>query len=184
MSRINDNQLGIINWEDFEKATKSILQSTGAQIDKFKVNGKKKFLSEDGEYEIDASVEFTMLGGARFFVLVECRAKKAGNKIKRDEVLAFHSKIHSLKAQKGIFFTTSGYQRGAVEYAKKHSIALIQVVDGKSTYITKGMDNVPPPKWLNLPEYAGWLVDLSGNNLSYSLVRSEIGEELLTPQIT
>jgi len=137
MSRINDNQLGVIDWEDFEEATKSILQSAGVQIEKFTINGKKKFLSEDGEYEIDASVEFTMLGGASFFVLVECRAKKAGNRVERDEVLAFHSKILSLKAQKGIFFTTSGYQRGAVEYAKKHAIALVQVVDGKSTYITR-----------------------------------------------
>lgn len=179
MNRIDENQLGVIGWKDFEKAAKSILQSAGAQVEKFKVNGKKKFLSEDGEYEIDASVEFTMLGGARFFVLVECRAKKAGNRVERDEVLTFHSKIQVLKAQKGIFFTTSGYQKGAVEYAKKHAIALVQVVDGKSTYITKGVDNVPPPKWLNLSEYAGWLVDLSENdNISYSLIRPEINKNL------
>gem|GEM_PF-5010506 len=43
------------------------------------------------------------------------------------------------------------------------------------------MDNVPPPKWLNLPEYAGWLVGLNGDNLSYAIVRNEIGEELFKP---
>lgn len=181
MDRIDNNQLGIIDWQDFERAVKVILKSSGAIVKKFKVNGKKKFISDDGEYEIDASVEFTILGGAKFFVLVECRAKKAGNRVEREEVLAFHSKMMSLKAQKGIFFTTSGYQKGAIEYARKHSIALVQVVDGKSIYITKGAsaDNVPPPKWLKLPEYAGWLVDLSEkDNISYSLVRPEINKNL------
>lgn len=174
---MDNNQLGVIDWEDFERAVRVILKSAGATIERFKVNGKKKFLSNDGEYEIDASVEFTMLGGAKFFVLVECRAKKPGNRVEREEVLAFHAKVMSLKAQKGIFFTTSGYQKGAIKYAKKHSIALIQVVDGKSIYITKGAgaDDVPPPKWLKLPEYAGWLVGLSKkDSISYSLVRPEV----------
>jgi len=172
MNRVNNNQLGVIDWEDFERAVKEILKLAGAAIEKFKVNGKKKFLSDDGEYEIDASVEFTILGGAKFFVLVECRAKKSGNRVKRDEVLAFHTKMMSLKAQKG-----------AIKYAKKHSIALVQVADGQSLYITKevGVDNAPPPKWVKLPEYAGWLVDLSGDSLSYSLVRKEIGKKLLLP---
>lgn len=180
MSRIEDSQLGVINWEDFERAVKVILGTAGAKIENFKVNGKKKFQSDDGEYEIDGSVEFTMLGGARFLVLIECKSKKTGNGVKRDEVLAFHSKIESLKAQKGIFFTTSTFQKGAIEYAKKQSIALVQVVKGETTYITKGAENVSPPPWLNLPEYAGWLVSLGENSLTYSLVRPEIGSELLT----
>lgn len=181
MNRIDNNQLGILNWEDFEKAVKAILKSAGAIVEKFKVNGKKKFISDDGEYEIDASVEFIILGGAKFFALVECRAKKTGNRVEREEVLAFHSKMMSLRAQKGIFFTTSSYQIGAIEYAKKHSIALVQVVDGKSIYITKGAgtDNVLPPKWLKLPEYAGWLIDLGvKDSISYSLARPEINKNL------
>ena len=181
MSRIDNNQLGVIDWKDFEKAVKVILESAGVVVEKFKVNGKKKYLSDDGEYEIDASIEFAILGGAKFFVLVECRAKKPGNRVERDEVLAFHSKMTSLNAQKGIFFTTSGYQRGAIKYAKKHSIALVQIVDGKSLWITKGAeaDNAPPPKWVKLPKYAGWLIDLSeNNNISYSLIRPEINKNL------
>jgi len=182
MNRIEDNQLGIIDWEEFEEAAKAILEEAGATISKFKVNGKKKFTSDDGEYEIDASVEFTILGGAEFFVLVECRAKKQGNSVTRDEILAFYGKMQSLSAQKGIFFTTSGYQKGAIEYAKKHSIALVQVVDGKSLYITKGagVKNVTPPPWVKLPKYAGWLISLAEKNkTSYSLVRPEIQKELL-----
>jgi len=182
MNRIDDNQLGVIDWKEFEKAAKAILEEAGAVINKFKVNGKKKFIGDDGEYEIDASVEFTILGGAEFFVLVECRAKKPGNRVTRDEVLAFHGKMQSLSAQKGIFFTTSGYQKGAIEYAKKHSIALVQVVDGKSLYITKGAggENASPPSWVRLPKYAGWLVNLTKDNqTSYSLVRPEIQKEFL-----
>ncbi len=181
MNRLDENQLGVIDWQDFERAVKLILESVGATVTKFKVNGKKKFLSDDGEYEIDASVEFTILGGASIFVLVECKAKKVGNRVERDEVLAFHSKIVSLKAQKGIFFTTSGYQKGAIKFAKEHSIALVQVVNGKTNYITKGnsIDNVAPPEWLKLPEYAGWLIDLSINdNISYSLMRPEVCKNL------
>lgn len=179
MSGINNNQLGIIGWEEFEEAAKTILESAGASIEKFQVNGKERFTSDDGEYEIDASVEFTMLGGVKFFVIVECRSKKVNNKVKRDEVLAFHSKVNLLKAQKGVFFTTSGYQKGAIEYARKHSIALVRVVSGTAIYITKGMVDIPPLKWLDLPKYAGWLVGLSGDKTSLSLIRPEISKKLL-----
>lgn len=51
MSRIDDNQLGVIDWEEFEKAAKAILQSAGAQVEKFKVNGKKKFL-QHGQVQV------------------------------------------------------------------------------------------------------------------------------------
>ena len=173
-------ELGIIDWEEFEEAVKTILQSTGVSVESFEVFGKKKFTSDDGEYEIDGSVKFTILDGAKFFVIIECRSKKSNNKVKRDEVLAFQSKIDSLKAQKGIFFTTSGYQKGAIEYARKHSIALVQVVSGNSIYIAKGMGNITPPKWLNLPKYAGWLVDVgSEGRTSLLLIRPEIREKLL-----
>lgn len=100
---MNNNQLGVIDWEDFERAAKSILQSAGAQIEKFKVNGKKKFLSEDGEYEIDASVEFTMLGGASFFVLAECRAKKSWKQGGKGRSISFSFKNTSIKGSKGNF---------------------------------------------------------------------------------
>ncbi len=179
MNRIDKNQLGVISWEEFEKAVKIILESAGASIKNFKVFGKKKFLSDDGEYEIDGSVEFSVLG-ANFFVIIECRSKKLKNKVKRDEVLAFNSKIESLKAQKGIFFTTSGYQKGAIQYATKHSIALVQVVNGNTLYVTKGIkENVPPPQWLKLPKYAGWLVDLNENRIMFSLIRPEIMKRLI-----
>lgn len=184
MSRIDDNQIGLIDWREFEEATKTILESTGSVVTNFKVNGKKKFKSIIGEeYEIDASVEFEMFKEAKFLVLIECKSKKQGNKVERDEVLAFNSKIRALNAQKGIFFTTSGYQKGAIEYAKHNSIALVQVVRGKTLYLTKGMEieNTEPPDWVKLPKYAGWLVGLSeSGQISYSLVRPEIQENLFT----
>lgn len=179
MSRMGENQIGTIEWEEFEKAVKMILESTGAAIKDFHVNGKKKITSDDGKYEIDGSVEFEAMGGAKFLILIECRSKKPGNRVQRDEVLAFQSKINSLKAQKGIFFTTSAYQRGAIEYAKKNSIALIQVVRGETLYITKGVEKVSPPKWLKLPKYAGWLVDTAKDKIVLSLIREEIIDRII-----
>ena len=177
INRFERNQLGVLNWEEFEKAVKAILESTGASLKNFRVNGKEKIVGIDGEYEIDGNVQLEILGGAKFFVIFECRSKKPGNKVERDELLAFQSKISSLRAQKGIFFTTSGFQKGAIEFAMKNSIALVLVTDGKMLYVTKGVDRVPLPSWV--PKYAGWLVGLKGDNTLMSLIRPDIRDEVI-----
>jgi restriction system protein len=46
-----------------------------------------------------------------------------------------------------MIFSTSGFQKGALEYAAAHGIATITFIDGKSTYETRAMNSQPvePP---------------------------------------
>ncbi|SCY77596.1 restriction endonuclease [Butyrivibrio sp. INlla14] len=64
-----------------------------------------------------------------FKVLCECKQFK--NPVKRDVVVLLDGKIRSLGAQKGIICSTSGFQKGAIKYAKEHGIALFQIYDKK-----------------------------------------------------
>ena len=123
----------------------------------------------DGTYEIDLIVRFNVFG-VDIIILVECKHHKSP--IKREVVQVLHDRIQSVGAHKGIIISTSNFQRGAIEYALKHGIALIMFIEGKSTYFTKAIGPPPePPPWANIPKYSGWLLGLSENGgLTHSLV--------------
>lgn len=80
---------------------------------------------------------------------------------------------------KGMIFSTVQYQRGALEYAKKHGIALARMVDGSVLYETKSYGHpVELPPWV--PPYSAYLVSLSEEgHESYSLLRRGLAEDLL-----
>jgi restriction system protein len=78
-----------------------------------------------------------------------------------------------------MIFSTVQYQRGALEYAKKHGIALARMVDGSVLYETKSYGHpVELPPWV--PPYSAYLVSLSEEgHESYSLLRRGLAEDLL-----
>ncbi len=88
-------------------------------------------------------------------MIVECKSYNPKNKVDRDEVMTLAQKMTSLKAQKAMMFSTSGFQSGAIQFAKENKIALIQVMDGNTSYVTKSYNNDPPKRTGN---YVGWLV--------------------------
>ena len=65
--------------------------------------------------------------GVEFKVIVEC--KRYSTPVPREKVAILNDKVRSLGAHKGILISTCGYQSGAYEYAKKHGIALLQIID-------------------------------------------------------
>jgi restriction system protein len=82
--------------------------------------------------------------------------------VEREDVQILADKVRAAGAQKGILFATNGFQRGALEYARAHGIALVRVVDGALTYETRadppaGPRPAPPP-WANIPPFVGQLV--------------------------
>jgi hypothetical protein len=93
-----------------------------------------KVQGTDGQYDFDATVRFSV-GGMEFLVLVE--AKRHKNPVKRELVQILHAKLHSVGAQKAAMISTAPYQRGALEYAKTHGIALATVTEGRITFETK-----------------------------------------------
>jgi hypothetical protein len=76
------------------------------------------------EHQIDVSFSCRILGVKLIFI-VEC--KYYSRKVSVEDLLAFKSRIDDIRAHKGIFVTTVGYQRGAYTFAKENGIALVIV---------------------------------------------------------
>lgn len=63
-------------------------------------------------------------------VLVEC--KQYAKRVGVDDLLEFRSRLDDLRAHKGVFVTSSGYQSGALEFARANRISLL-IVDATKT---------------------------------------------------
>ncbi len=129
MPRVTKNTLRKnprVSWDEYEQQVKDVLISAGGQVT-LRVDGKRLLAVEEGEYEVDAYAEVVLFGGALIKIIVEC--KRHTRPVARDFVLALHGKIQALGAHKGMLFSTSGFQRAAVSYARKHGIALVKLND-------------------------------------------------------
>jgi len=139
---------------EFEEAVKAILDGAGVPLKDYKSEHLASLTGVDGDYILDVSVTFSALG-ADFLVLVECKHEK--RRTERQDVQILHSKTQSLGAQKGMIFSTAGFQEGAVQYAELHGIALVQIAEGETTYFSRSMEAPKPrPAWLGIPKYIGW----------------------------
>jgi restriction system protein len=118
-----------ISPERFEEEVEKLLRRSGIGLPEFKVQRLEKIQASDGVYEIDVTARFEVLGSS-FLVLVECKHHK--NPIKREVVQVLYDRIRAVGAHKGMIFSTASFQKGAVEFARAHKIALIKVIDGTS----------------------------------------------------
>jgi restriction system protein len=108
-----------------------------------------------GEYKIDVLAQISIFGGAIVVILVECKHQQ--RPVEREDVMVVEAKLRDVSAHKGILFSTSGFQKGAIEYASAHGIATVAVVNGTLLYETKGGGFEPPtpPSWARLDRFAG-----------------------------
>jgi restriction system protein len=143
-----------ISPREFELLVRDYLMNLGKELNTFTALHDVKIHRVDGEYQIDVFAEFDFLG-ASFKVLVECKRYK--NKVKREVVQLLFDKLRATGSHKGLIFSTSGFQEGAITFAKEHGIALIRVIEGKYNYFTKssGHPNFQPPRWADTPKYVG-----------------------------
>ena len=149
--------------EEYEKVVLRWLSnaSTEGKV-KLCLRHRQKIEGHGGNYEIDVVVEFSLFGGAVIKVIVEC--KRHRRPVERDDVMAFAMKIQTTASHKGMMFSTSGFQRGAIKFANSQGIALVTFVDGKFTYETRHQGPTQdPPSWVDLPNYAG-LFFIDGGN--------------------
>jgi restriction system protein len=165
---------------EFELAVKELIRRAGLGLLSFEVQHLETLQGTDGNYTIDVTARFEELG-VNFLVLIECKRHK--DTIKRSDVQIMHDKLRSLGAQKGMIFSASEIQRGAINYASKHRIALIQLIEGELTYFTKPLGGIQhkPPSWADLPKYAGYIVRPEGKSTQYTSFL-EYAKEML-PQI-
>jgi len=134
--------------EQFELEVKAMLDVLGLNLHGYDSQHREVVEGHDGDYEIDVTVRFGALD-AEFLVLVECKHYK--NPVKREVIQSLHSKLLSVGAQKGMVFSSSGFQSGALEFAKAHGIATVQLAEGRTSYFTKSLGGPSePPPWANI----------------------------------
>ena len=147
---------------DYEVLVKGIIDAAADGLVDYRSEHLASLNAADGEYVIDIVATFSALG-AKFVVLVEC--KYHTRKVERQDVQVLHNKVQSLAANKGMLFSVSGFQSGAIEYAAAHGIALVEVATGVSNWHTRSAGPpTPPPPWVSVPKHIGWLC--SGNTRS------------------
>lgn len=154
MTHIPSNPKTDISPTDFEKLVHKYLTNLGKDLSSFKSKHNLKIKKHDGTYQIDVYAEFDAFG-SKIKVLVEC--KKYKNPVKRETVQLLFDKLRATGTQKGMIFSSSGFQAGAIKFASEHGIALIKVFDGKLNYFTKSMGSEPVqiPEWIDFPRYQG-----------------------------
>lgn len=113
--------------QEFEAHCLELLNSIKNDLHGCKIEHNQICTTDDGHYHLDGIIEFEQFG-VKYKTIVECKLYKT--RIKRSHIQILHDTIRSTGAHKGIFISTSSFQKGAMDYAKKHGIALMQIVDG------------------------------------------------------
>lgn len=157
---------------EFERLVRDWIVKQGGELTSLEVTHDAKIEAYDSTYQIDVLAKFQAFAGADFIVLIEC--KKYRSAIKRELVQVLHDRVRSVGAHKGMLFTTSAFQSGAIKYAKAHGIALVSIIEGAATYQTRSAFPVAakPAAWLNLPKFALWHV---GENDAGSISMKSLG---------
>lgn len=166
-----------ISPEDYEREVLRWLYNASAEegLDVC-LKHRKVVGGHSGDFQIDITGEFSVFRGAVIKVLVEC--KRHGRPVERDDVLALAMKIQTTDSQKGMVFSTSGFQRGAIQFATSCGIALVTLVDGKFNYETRSMGTDQEPSgWVDLPRYMGLFLTMNGTAIG---IRS-VGFDELDP---
>lgn len=147
--------------EQFERQVYDWLKASTDGLKSFTLTRSSKLEGDSGEYEIDVMAEFEIFDGALIKVLVECKRYK--NPVKRDAIMILESKIRDSATHKGMMFSTSGFQKGAIEYAQSRGIATFTIQHGHTNYFTRAAGTRPaaPPPWVKLSKYIGWFITLT-----------------------
>ncbi|MDO4314863.1 MAG: restriction endonuclease [Oscillospiraceae bacterium] len=119
---------------EFEKLCLEILKGYAEveHLSDFSIQHNVCIPADDGTYQIDVYARFIAMG-VEFKVITECKRYSAP--VTREKVAVLNDKVRSLGAHKGIMISTCGFQSGAYEYAKKHGIALLQIIDRNVMHI-------------------------------------------------
>ena len=120
--------------DDFEPFCLDTLKACADEegLANFDIKHDQKIEVYDGTYQIDVLAEFTALR-SKIKVLVEC--KKLSRAVDRDKAMLLHGKLQSIGANKGILISTTGFQSGAVQYAKMHGLTLWQLCDRRIRHV-------------------------------------------------
>lgn len=112
---------------DFEAEVKRHFDRLGIELRNYESRLRPVTARYDGDYEIDVTAAFDALG-TRILALVECKHQR--RPVGREVVQLLWAKLDSIAAHKGIVVSSSGFQEGAVTFAREHGIALFHMKPG------------------------------------------------------
>ena len=135
------------------------MRDAGHEVTNWQVTHLEPVDGVDGTYVIDVTVRFRLLG-ADFLVLFEC--KRHVSPVKREDVQVLSDKLRSTGAHKGVVVAASGFQSGALSYAKTHGIACVRLVDGAWTYESRDLTPITPQSTGRYVAYARYLTEAGG----------------------
>jgi hypothetical protein len=125
----------------YEEAVAAIANSMNLELVGWEVKHLDPVDGLDGTFIVDVTARFR-LAGMDFLILFECKRHK--DPVKRSDVQVLLAKLQSTGAQKGVVVAATGFQRGALEFAKAHGIACVRLVDNAWAYINRHAAAVPP----------------------------------------
>lgn len=167
---------------DYEKQVVQWLKEAGCSLSDFKVHHRQVQSSVIGEFELDAIAEFSILNGLTIRILVEC--KRHSRPVGRDTVLSLEAKMRELAFHKAMIFSTSGFQSGALAFARDRGIACITFVGGDFSYSTRSEGHLTVGPRGVQPSYAGLFLDGDDSVIKVTTIRqgniAELIEWILT----
>ena len=159
----------------YEQVVKDMLDTAaGSQfLEGYSSSHLEPIRGADGEYIFDVTARFRVMG-ADFLVLVEC--KRHRRKVERQDVQVLQAKVQSVGANKGMLFSTAGFQDGAVTYARSHGISLVRLDTARTEWVQRG-DNTkaghsPADSLASASPYCGIWLNGSDDPLPLSTYRS------------
>jgi hypothetical protein len=163
---------------EYERAVADIVKVAGHDVIDWQVEHLDPVEGMDGTYVIDVTVRFRLMG-ADFLILFEC--KRHSRPVEREDVQVLQDKLRATGAHKGVVVAASGFQRGALQYAQKHGIACVRLVDRAWTYETRDhtAPTVPQPTG-TFVAYARSLSDRGYRNVLLTDQQSSARELLFT----
>lgn len=155
--------------EDFEKQVVEWVAASSDPPIVVETKHQATTYGQGGEYRIDVRLILRVVGQATIVILIECKHQK--RPVERDELLVLEGKLRDTGAHKGILFSTSGFQKGAIRYAAARGIATVTLIDRSWLFVTKANVRAPqPPPRLHLPRYAGLRLSPTATGLEMSAI--------------
>lgn len=151
---------------EFEKEVKKLFSIKENKYKLIEIIHDKKIQNEDQEYQIDIYYEFEQADFS-FKVLVECKRHKGA--VSRELIQVLNDKLTETGTHKGILVSTSGFQKGAISYARRKGIALVRIVRGEMLYEPKGrpqteVDLEDITELVDMPDFSFLQIRQNGEN--------------------
>lgn len=132
---------------------------------------KKGYFSRDRNTDIifDVALEIRMQGAEAptFVSLIECKNYK--KPVPVDDAEEFYAKLQQVSASKGILASSSGFQRGTIDYCKSKKIGLLRYFEkSEPQWVLRRQVVGCEMNLLGSPHEAERLLELSDSPVAYS----------------